>query len=199
MILRRIFWIAFSAVSMQFAAFISSISAQNFPESQWTGTWATPPVQVDSHRSFNRQTLRQIVYTSIGGTSARICISNLFGKQPLRIEDVHLARRGNGSSILTCTDRRLLFRGSPSVTIPAGATAVSDPVSLAVPPLADLAISMYLAEATRSPTFNPAAPYRKERVARTAVWLTDVSTVMSMLAYRNLFVSVRCRAVRTPA
>jgi lysophospholipase L1-like esterase len=121
------------------------------------GNLGHPPVQVDSRRIFNRQTLRQIVHTSIGGAAARIRISNLFGKQPLRVEDVHLARRGNGLSILTGTDRQLLFKGHASVTIPAGATAVSDPVSFAVPPLADVAISMYLPEATGSPTFNPAA------------------------------------------
>jgi hypothetical protein len=49
-------------------------------------------VQVDSHRRFNRQTLRQIVHTSVPGSRARIQISNLFGAQPLRIEDVHLAK-----------------------------------------------------------------------------------------------------------
>ncbi|MCU1295388.1 MAG: lipolytic protein family, partial [Bryobacterales bacterium] len=146
-----------AAVPMHFVVFIAIASAQHSSSRQWVGTWATPSVQVDSSHSLDRQTLRQIVHTSIGGVSARIRISNLLGKQPLRVEDVHLARRGNGSSILADTDRRLLFKGYASVTIPAGATAVSDPVSFAVPPLADLAISMYLPEATGPPTFNPAA------------------------------------------
>jgi lysophospholipase L1-like esterase len=142
---------------MHFAGFLPSIAAQNLSGAQWTGTWATPPVEIDSHRRFNRQTLRQIVHTSIGGPNARVRISNLFGKQPLQVENVHLARPANGSSILSDTDRQLLFKGCASITIPPGATVVSDPVAFAVPPLADIAISVYLPEAAGSPTFNPAA------------------------------------------
>lgn len=142
---------------MAFAAFMPSAAAQQTSGSLWVGTWATPSVQVDSHRSFNQQTLRQIVHTSIGGSHARIRISNLFGKQPIRIEDVHLARRGKGSSIIPGTDRRLLFEGQASVTIPPSGAVVSDPVTFAVPPLADVAISLYLPRPTGPPTFNPAA------------------------------------------
>jgi hypothetical protein len=48
----------------------------------WIGTWASVPVDRDPRSNFQQQTLRQIVNTSIAGTSARIQISNLFGKQP---------------------------------------------------------------------------------------------------------------------
>ena len=40
--------------------------------------------------------------------------------------------------------RALTFGGSPSTTIAAGAIAVSDPVSVAVPAFADLAIDIFL-------------------------------------------------------
>ena len=40
--------------------------------------------------------------------------------------------------------RPLTFNGSPSATIPAGALVVSDPVDLKVPPLVDLAVSVFL-------------------------------------------------------
>ena len=40
----------------------------------------------------------------------------------------------------------LKFNGSPTITIPAGALAVSDPVALDVPALGDLAVSLYLPE-----------------------------------------------------
>ncbi|MBE1592300.1 hypothetical protein ACFPOI_16810 [Nonomuraea angiospora] len=59
-------------------------------EVPWTGTWAAAPQQGDA--SFNQQTIRQIVHTSIGGTSARIQLSNAFGTQSVTIDNVHLAR-----------------------------------------------------------------------------------------------------------
>ncbi|GGA62928.1 SGNH hydrolase [Edaphobacter acidisoli] len=122
------------------------------------GTWATPPVHADTHRSFYQQTLRQIVHTSIGGTQARIRISNLFGSRPLHIEDVHLARWTRGTSIILAnTDRLALFNGQPSVTIPPGASAVSDPVTITLPALSDVAISMYLPDHTGPATCNPDA------------------------------------------
>ena len=123
----------------------------------WVGTWATPPVQTDAHRSFVHETLRQILHTSIGGTHARIRISNLFGKQPLLIEDVHLARSGGGSSIIPGSDRLLRFGGNTSVTISPGTTAVSDPVAFRLPPLSNVVVSMYLPGPTGAPTFNPSA------------------------------------------
>src|SRR5947208_1049871 len=59
----------------------------------WTGTWAASPQS--SGTTFNAQTLRQIVHTSIGGTAARIQISNVFGNQPLHVADVHIALRSS--------------------------------------------------------------------------------------------------------
>lgn len=41
------------------------------------------------------------------------------------------------------SDRQLTFGGSPTTVIPPGALVVSDPVRLAVPPLSNLAVSMY--------------------------------------------------------
>ncbi len=49
-----------------------------------------------------------------------------------------------GSAIVPGSDRVLTFGGSTSTTVWGGALAVSDPVELDVPPLADLAVSFYL-------------------------------------------------------
>ncbi|MDX6311345.1 MAG: hypothetical protein QOF44_809, partial [Streptomyces sp.] len=49
----------------------------------WTGSWSVSPQ--GGGASFSQQTLRQIVHTSIGGTSARVEVSNAFGSQPLVI------------------------------------------------------------------------------------------------------------------
>ena len=121
----------------------------------WTGTWATSPLRDDAASGFTRQTLRQIVHTSIGGHKARIHISNLFGTQPLTVADVHLARRSTGSAIVAPTDRKVQFAGLPSVTVPPGTEAISDPVDFQIPRLADVAISFYLPNSIGPATYHP--------------------------------------------
>jgi lysophospholipase L1-like esterase len=118
----------------------------------WTGTWSVSPQSGGS--SFNQQTLRQIVHTSIGGYSARVEISNVFGGQPLVISDVHIAQRSSGSTITSGTDHTVTFGGQTTTTIPAGGLAYSDSVGFAVPALSDVAISMYLPQSTGSATFH---------------------------------------------
>ena len=51
-------------------------------------------------------------------------------------------------SIDPATDRTLTFGGAASISVPAGAPVVSDPVALDVPPLSELAISIYLPHPT---------------------------------------------------
>jgi lysophospholipase L1-like esterase len=114
-------------------------------EPLWIGTWATAaqPAQPENAQTFRNQTLRLIVHTSAGGKKLRIRLSNTFGEQPLVIGSAHIARRTAAADIDPASDRILLFRGQPSTTVPARATAVSDPVDLDLPALSDLAISLF--------------------------------------------------------
>ena len=93
---------------------------------------------------FNNQTLRQVVRTSIGGPRVRAVLSNVFGTTPLTIGAAHIALRGTDAAIVPASGRTLTFSGRPAIGIPAGAVVFSDPVDLAVPPMADLAIDVYL-------------------------------------------------------
>ena len=127
----------------------SGLQAQSTP---WTGTWGVTPQS--GGQSFGQQTIRQIVYTSIGGASARIRLSNLFGSQSVSIADVHIALAGTGSSIQPGTDHVVTFGGSGSVTIGAGAEVNSDAVSMSVPGLSELAISFYLPNSTAVQTYH---------------------------------------------
>lgn len=123
---------------------IASKSVQGVETSApWIGTWSASPSITDD-AGFNNQTLRQIVHTSIGGGSARIHLSNLFGSEPLMIGEARIARRAGGQETVVGSDRAVTFGGQPNVTIPVGASVVSDPVAFEVPPLADVAISLYL-------------------------------------------------------
>jgi lysophospholipase L1-like esterase len=122
----------------------------------WIGTWAVSPIRDDSGKSFSKQTLRQVVHTSVPGHSARLHVSNEFGTHALTIEDVHIAQRGTGSSIVAETNRQVQFGGLPSITIEPGLAAVSDPVAFEVPRLADVVISIYFPGTTGPATFHPA-------------------------------------------
>jgi lysophospholipase L1-like esterase len=108
----------------------------------WTGTWAAAPQGCSG--GFGQRTLREIVRTSIGGTSARVRISNTFSGGPLQITDVHIAQRTTGSSVDPATDQALTFNGRPDVTIAAGMYAVSDGAPFMVKALSDVAISFYV-------------------------------------------------------
>ena len=105
-----------------------------------------------STAQYNNQTIREIVHTSVGGSQVRVRISNTFGSAPLVIGAAHVAVTSSGSSIVPSTDRALTFGGRTSVTIPAGAPALSDPVDLHVQPVSDIAVSIYLPSLTLGET-----------------------------------------------
>ena len=97
-----------------------------------------PPLNI------NNQTVRQIVHTSIGGDRVRVVLSNTFGTTPLVVGRAQVALREKGAAVAAKSARPLTFNGNPGMTIPAGAIALSDPIGLAVAPMADLAIDLYL-------------------------------------------------------
>jgi lysophospholipase L1-like esterase len=101
---------------------------------------------------YSNQTLREVVRASAGGDDVRVRISNTFGTDTLAIGEVHIAVSGSGSKIVPGTDRVLTFSGQKSVNIPAGAPVLSDPVRLEVKALSDLAVSIYLPDATEVET-----------------------------------------------
>lgn len=109
----------------------------------WVGTWTASPQPASSPLPINGQTLRQIVHTSIGGDRVRIRLSNGYGAEDIVVGAARVAVSAGGAAIVAATDRVLRFNRSPTITIPAGTFVVSDPVSLRVPALGDLAISMY--------------------------------------------------------
>jgi lysophospholipase L1-like esterase len=130
---------------------------------RWVATWGVPPMGVGPNgepaRSFENQTVRQVVHASVGGQRVRVRISNAFGGAPLRLGAVHLARHAGGASIVPGSDRALTWSGRSSITVPAGAVAVSDPVDLAVPARADLAVSIYVPDHTGPATYHDAASH----------------------------------------
>jgi lysophospholipase L1-like esterase len=118
----------------------------------WVGTWSASPQAVAAPIQINGQTVRQIVHTSLGGKRVRVRLSNAYGTSPLVIGSAHVAISTGGASISRRTDRILMFNGSPTIAIPAGALAVSDPVALEVEAFDNLAVSLYLPESVAATT-----------------------------------------------
>ena len=113
----------------------------------WIGTWAGAPTAgvADTYTDddLTQRTIRNVVHTSIGGDAARITLSNLFGTRPLLVDQA------------TVNTRPVSFRGTPSVTIPAGGQIVSDPVVVPVAPDADLVVTLRTPTADGPVTIHP--------------------------------------------
>jgi lysophospholipase L1-like esterase len=156
-------------------------------------TTATPAPVPGGLQTVTNQTVRMIVRTSIGGKRARLKLSNSFGASAVKIGAVHVAKRSQGSSIAAESDRAITFGGKTAVRIAPGGVVVSDPVTLDIPPLTDLAVSLYLPEDTGPPTVHSAAlrttyvstegdltgsaEFREARTTTSYYWLTSIEVV----------------------
>jgi lysophospholipase L1-like esterase len=132
-------------------AVVSTLSAQSTATQPkpvpWVATWAASPFAGDPWHwipTLTDTTLREIVHTSIGGTSVRVRFSNEIGTDPLRIDAATVALSAGVSSVDSASLHDLTFGGLPSIVVPPGAVAVSDPVAMATSASADLAISFHL-------------------------------------------------------
>ncbi len=136
--------------------------AQSTPATHWTATWGAAqqipePQNALSDADLTHATLRETVHLSTGGSALRVHLSNAFGTTPLRFTAVHIALAlvPGQSAIDPATDRPVLFSGSEQVTVPAGAEYISDPVSLPVAPLANLAVTFSLDQPPQQQTGHP--------------------------------------------
>jgi lysophospholipase L1-like esterase len=132
------------------------------PENEhWVGTWTAAPAPAEGPAGFANHTLRMNPRVSIGGDTLRIRLSNAYGARPLRIGAAHVALRASGPGIVAGSDRTLTFGGAAGATIPAGSLIVSDPVSLSMPPLADLAVTFHLPDEV-TPAFQITGRYARQ-------------------------------------
>ncbi|CAM5603299.1 SGNH/GDSL hydrolase family protein OS=Streptomyces tendae OX=1932 GN=GUR47_07975 PE=4 SV=1 [Streptomyces tendae] len=89
------------------------------------------------------RSVRNVVHTSVGGTSARITLSNLYGQSPLTVTHASIAlAAGPGTPAAAAgTLRVLTFGGSTRVIIPAGGQVMSDIARIAIPYGTDVLVS----------------------------------------------------------
>ena len=145
-----------------------SVSAQHNTvqkQPRWVATWSAspaPPMATEAEMRaakllFQNQTLRMFAHTSIGGGKVRVRLSNVFGKESLRIDEAHVALRDQSPNITKNNDSILTFSGRKAISIPPNAVVISDPVTMRVPADGDLAISIYLEKPTAATGIHYAA------------------------------------------
>ena len=101
--------------------------------------------------------MRERVRISVGGSQIRIRLSNEYGSSPLFVGSVTVAVPKDPASVKSGSIQAVTFGGRNSITIPAGAPAISDPVALTVAYGADISISLYLPKRVTTPTWHALA------------------------------------------
>lgn len=120
----------------------------------WQTTWSASPVDMGNFHYTG--TVRDVVFSSVGGNTVRVRLTNTFGSQAYEFGEASIGvsdAQGN----ITGPVVPLTFNGQPSVTIPQGGEVLSDPASLTVPPLHDLAVSVYVPHDDGEQSGHPAA------------------------------------------
>ena len=103
--------------------------------------------------SFTDQTVRNLVHTSIGGPAVQISLSNVFGDRTVTFDSVYVGiQTGSAAALAPGSNREVTFSGQPTVTVPAGAEILSDPVDTTVPADTTIAVSVHVVGASRALT-----------------------------------------------
>jgi lysophospholipase L1-like esterase len=95
-----------------------------------------------------------VAHSSVAGTALRIHLSNLRSTIPLTVGAVSIAAQADRATAVAGSQRAATFSHKRSVTIPAGAELVSDPVSMSVKAGQNVLVSIYLPNATSSATWH---------------------------------------------
>ena len=185
--------------------------AQGAGTDDWIATWTASPqpvweadflAPVKVPRNLWGQTVRQMATVSIGGKQIRVVLSNEYGDRPLKIGAAQVALADKGSAIAAGSGKPLTFGGSPSIVIPPGAPAMSDPVDLPVPALGTVAVSFFVPDVTPVTTFHWDARQTMYIVAGNKVAETDFkpdSTIVARILLSEILVDrpANARAIVT--
>jgi lysophospholipase L1-like esterase len=124
----------------------------------WVAAWAASPTDsitpIDATGGpvpvVDDQTLRMVITPHLDGSSLRIHLSNRFGVQPVRFDQVTIGIQSRGASVRHI--KKVRFNHQSAVTIAVGRDAVSDPVALQFKAFTPLVVSMYAPTTNGPPT-----------------------------------------------
>jgi lysophospholipase L1-like esterase len=147
-----------------FLLFIPQLAGapRNARPNAWIATWAaspqpTAPDPDEPLLNIEDQTVRERVRVSIGGAQIRIRLSNEYGSAPLLVGSATVAAPTDPAGIRQGSIQAITFGGRNSVTIPAGAPVLSDPVGFPVASGAEISISLYFPKRVATPTLHSLA------------------------------------------
>jgi len=118
-----------------------------FAQTHWVASWGAASVKgAGEDIPAAGITYRNIVHLSLGGKRVRLTLSNRFNTEPLTIGGVSVGLSSGGGALSESSLQDVRFGGKPGTVIAPGGMAISDPVSLDVAALGDLAVSIFLPE-----------------------------------------------------
>jgi lysophospholipase L1-like esterase len=125
----------------------------------WIATWTANPQSArpdpdEPLLKIEDQTVRERERISVGGDRICIRLSNEYGRKPLLIGSVTVAVPNDPMSVRLGSIHAVTFEGRNSVTIPAGAPILSDPVAFPLNAGAEISISLYFPKRVATPTLH---------------------------------------------
>ena len=143
------------SLTIGLSAFIwASTPRLSHTASVWIGTWESSPAGLPTMAKIGSLvvpppatisgTVRFRLQISAGGNHIRLKVSNQYGNRALDIASVSVGVAGDGLDATPGTLKRVTFARQIAISLPAGASVLSDPVDLRVEPLADLVVSLYI-------------------------------------------------------
>jgi len=153
----------------------------------WTAS-ATPDLKAGPDKGslvFKDETVRQDVRLGGAVKALRLRISNELGTEPLTLDAMTVRRLGVAGSATPVT-----FDGATSVTLPPGGVTISDAVTLGVPALADVAVSLHFP--------GPAIPAVRRTAVRIASGDKTVEDTAPLVARQNVVSAIYGRVDTAP-
>lgn len=132
---------------------ISPVALAADAPAHWVTAWATAlqpiPQQANLPPLYRApevagRTIRQIVYPTLSANVIRVHISNAYGKTPLVVQELRIARSASGAATLARGGVQVTFNGKVSVIVPPGGELDSDPAKFDVVAGTAYALSSYM-------------------------------------------------------
>ncbi|MBH1937223.1 SGNH/GDSL hydrolase family protein [Streptomyces sp. AV19] len=143
---------------------MTTTAERNGTRTAWSAGWSAAMQRPStgfgenwSETGFDRQSVRQVVRVTGGGTTARVRLSNRYGTRPLEVGAASVALAAEGAAVRPGMVRALAFGGASTVRIPAGGEVWSDAVDLRTAPFDAVAVTLYFAGPTGPGTFHSQA------------------------------------------
>lgn len=135
---------------------LSTIGAAPAPK-HWVPGWDAPPIGYEPKskeglgRPFNNETVRQEIYSRIGGSTIRIRLSNELSDAAMRIGAATIMRLDAAGKPVSGSLRTLTFSNAGDALVPAHAPMLSDPLAFPVKAGERFAVSIFFPEETAPP------------------------------------------------